>query len=163
LTDTPELARFLIGRLSTTGWAGVDTSIVPRRARFRRSPMGQQVDVAISAPNLELRIVWKEFGPQRWTEGVSKSYPLERAWAFFVEAQQVTVTLGGQVIDDFTLQPKQPQLRKVTLTAAQLGTGDVAELVISVDKTYVPATLVSGSKDPRELGVRVFHAYIDPR
>jgi hypothetical protein len=83
--------------------------------------------------------------------------------SIFNEAQQVTVTLGGQVIDDFTLQPKQPQLRKVTLTAAQLGTGDVAELVISVDKTYVPATLVSGSKDPRELGVRVFHAYIDPR
>ena len=41
--------------------------------------------------------------------------------------------------------------------------GDVAELVISVDKTYVPAVLVAGNKDPRELGVRVFHAYIDPR
>jgi hypothetical protein len=81
----------------------------------------------------------------------------------FNEAQQVTVTLGGQVIDEFTLQPKQPQLRKVPLKAAQLGTGDVAELVISVDKTYVPATLVPGSKDPRDLGVRVFHAYIDPR
>ena len=81
----------------------------------------------------------------------------------FNETQQVTVTLGGQVIDEFTLQPRQPQLRKVTLKAAQLGTGDVAELVISVDKTYVPATLLPGSKDPRELGVRVFHAYIDPR
>ncbi len=81
----------------------------------------------------------------------------------FNEAQQVTVTLSGQVVDEFTLQPKQPQLRKVPLKAAQLGTGDVAELVISVDKTYVPATLVPGSKDPRELGVRVFHAYIDPR
>jgi hypothetical protein len=81
----------------------------------------------------------------------------------FNEAQQVTVTLGGQVVDEFTLQPKQPQLRKVALKAAQLGTGEVAELMISVDKTYVPATLVPGSKDPRELGVRVFHAYIDPR
>ena len=88
---------------------------------------------------------------------------LDNPGSVFNEAQQVTVTLGGQVIDEFTLQPKQPQLRKVTLTAAQLGTGDVAELVISVDKTYVPATLVPGSKDPRELGVRVFHAYIDPR
>ena len=34
----------------------------------------------------------------------------------------------------------------------------MAELVISVDKTFVPAVLVAGSKDPRELGVRVFHA-----
>ena len=81
----------------------------------------------------------------------------------FNEAQQVKVTLGGQVVDEFTLLPRQPQLRKVALKAAQLGTGDVAELVISVDKTYVPAALVPGSKDPRELGIRVFHAYVDPR
>jgi hypothetical protein len=79
------------------------------------------------------------------------------------EAQQVKVALGGGVLDEFTLQPKQPQLRKIALKAAQLGAGDVAELVISVDKTYVPAVLVAGNKDPRELGVRVFHAYIDPR
>jgi len=81
----------------------------------------------------------------------------------FSEPQQVKVTLGGEVVDSFTLQPKQPELRKVPLKAAQLGTGDVSELVISVDKTYIPAVLVAGSKDPRELGVRVFHAYVDPR
>ncbi len=81
----------------------------------------------------------------------------------FNEPQHVQVTLGGQVVDDFTLQPKQPELRKVALNAAQLGSGDVAELVISVDKTYVPAVLNASNKDPRELGVRVFHAFIDPR
>jgi hypothetical protein len=79
------------------------------------------------------------------------------------EPQEVTITLGGEVLDQFTLQPKQPELRKIALKAAQLGAGDVAELVISVDKTYVPAALVAGNKDPRELGVRVFHAYVDPR
>ena len=81
----------------------------------------------------------------------------------FTEVQQVKVTLGGEVVDEFRLQPKQPELRKIPLKAAQLGAGDVAELVISVDKTYVPAVLAAGSKDPRELGVRVFHAYVDPR
>jgi hypothetical protein len=81
----------------------------------------------------------------------------------FTEPQQVKVTLGGQTVDEFTLQPKVPELRKIPLKAAQLGTGDVAELVISVDKSYIPAVLVTGSRDPRELGVRVFHAYIDPR
>jgi hypothetical protein len=81
----------------------------------------------------------------------------------FNEAQQVKVTLGGEAVDEFTLLPRQPQLRKVALKAAQLGTGDMAELVISVDKTYVPAVLVPGSNDPRELGIRVFHAYVDPR
>jgi hypothetical protein len=81
----------------------------------------------------------------------------------FNEAQQVTVTLGGAVVDQFTLQPKQPELRKIPLKIAQLGSGDLVELVISVDKTYVPAVLIAGNKDPRELGVRVFHAYVDPR
>lgn len=81
----------------------------------------------------------------------------------FNEAQQVTVALGAEVVDAFTLQPKQPELRKIPLKTAQLGAGDVAELVISVDHTYVPAVIAAGSKDPRELGVRVFHAYVDPR
>jgi hypothetical protein len=50
------------------------------------------------------------------------------------------------------------------MKAAQLGTADMSEVVISVDKTFVPA-IVSGGKstDPRELGVRVFHAFVDPR
>jgi len=81
----------------------------------------------------------------------------------FSETQQVAVSLGGKVVDQFTLRPKQPQLRKIPLNVAQLGNGDVAELVISVDKTYVPAVINTSSKDPRELGVRVFHAFIDPR
>jgi hypothetical protein len=81
----------------------------------------------------------------------------------FNEAQQVQVSLGGQVVDEFTLKPKQPELRKIPLKAAQLGTTDVSELVITVDKTYVPAVVNSSSKDPRELGVRVFHAFVDPR
>jgi hypothetical protein len=81
----------------------------------------------------------------------------------FNEPQQVTVTMGGTTLDQFTIEPKQPQLRKIPIKAAQLGADDVAELVIAVDKTYIPAVLVAGSKDPRELGVRVFHAYVDPR
>ena len=81
----------------------------------------------------------------------------------FTDEQKVTVTMGGQALDEFTLKPKAPQLRKIALKAAQLGNGDVAELVIAVDKTYVPAKMIPGSKDPRELGVRVFHAYVDPR
>lgn len=81
----------------------------------------------------------------------------------FNEAQQVKVTLGGATLDEFILQPKQPELRKIGLKAAQLGKDDLVEIGISVDKSYVPAVLVPGSKDPRELGVRVFHAYVDPR
>ena len=54
-------------------------------------------------------------------------------------------------------------LRKIPLTAAQLGAGDNVELQIDVDKTFVPALMPgSNSKDPRELGVRVFHAFVQP-
>ena len=36
-------------------------------------------------------------------------------------------------------------------------------LKISVDKSYVPAVITNGAnRDPRELGVRVFHAYVQP-
>jgi hypothetical protein len=79
------------------------------------------------------------------------------------EPQTVTVTLGNQTIDTFTIQPKQELIRKPVITAAQLGTADVVDLKISVDKTYIPAVVTGGAnRDPRELGVRVFHAYVQP-
>ena len=90
-------------------------------------------------------------------------FDVDNPGSVFNESQQVKVSLAGQVVDEFTLKPKEPELRKIPLKAAQLGTDDVAELVISVDKTYVPAVVTSSSKDPRELGVRVFHAFVDPR
>ena len=81
----------------------------------------------------------------------------------FQEPQQVTVTLGDQTIDSFVLEPKKEVIRKPTITAAQLGTADVVDLKISVDKSYVPAVITNGAnRDPRELGVRVFHAYVQP-
>jgi hypothetical protein len=81
----------------------------------------------------------------------------------FPEPQQVTVTLGDQTIDSFAIAPKQELIRKPMITAAQLGTADVVDLKISVDKSYIPAVVTSGkNRDPRELGVRVFHAYVAP-
>jgi len=90
-------------------------------------------------------------------------FELDNPGSAFNEPQTVKVSLGNQVVDEFTLQPKQPELRKIPLKSTQLGADDVSELTISVDKTYVPAVVTSGSKDPRELGVRVFHAFVDPR
>jgi hypothetical protein len=81
----------------------------------------------------------------------------------FPEPQHVTVTLADQTIDSFVIEPKKELIRKPIITAAQLGTADVIDLKISVDKSYVPAVVTNGaSRDPRELGVRVFHAYVQP-
>jgi len=78
--------------------------------------------------------------------------------------QKVQMMLGGQPLEEFTVTPTERQLRKVKLPGAQMGGEDMAELRIVVDKTFIPAQISNGvSKDPRELGVRVFHAFVDPR
>ena len=80
----------------------------------------------------------------------------------FREPQGVEILLNGQPVDRFTLSPRQEHIQRTALTAAQLGTADMAELRIQVDKTYVPALLpASNSRDPRELGIRVFHAFVE--
>jgi hypothetical protein len=80
------------------------------------------------------------------------------------EPQQVRVVLGGQPVDAFTIRPGQPAtLRKVALKADRLGDADMVELQIEGDKTFVPAQIPGASnKDARELGVRVFHAVVQP-
>ena len=81
----------------------------------------------------------------------------------FDEPQQVKVTMGPDTLDEFQVTPKNELLRKIPISATHLGTADLAELRITVDKTFVPAVLTNGvSKDPRELGIRVFHAFIQP-
>ena len=89
---------------------------------------------------------------------------LDNPGGIFKETQQVQVSIGGSVADQFPVEPAHPVMHKVAIKAAQLGSADMAEIVISVDKTFVPA-LISGGKstDPRELGIRVFHAFVDPR
>ena len=90
-------------------------------------------------------------------------FDLDNPGGVFNEQQQVQVRLGDDVVDTFTLTPGHEVLRKVTLAEAKLGSADMVELQISVDKTFVPALVdAASSKDPRELGVRVFHAFVEP-
>ena len=82
----------------------------------------------------------------------------------FHDPQKVTVAIGNRVVDEFTLTAPQRLLRTVALPAAAMGAADMAEMTIAVDRTFVPAIISPGtSKDSRELGVRVFHAFIDAR
>jgi len=79
------------------------------------------------------------------------------------EPRHVQLTLNGQAFTEFTLEPGAQELKRLPIKADQLGPGDNAELRILVDKSYVPALVSPSFKDPRELGIRVFHAFIDPR
>jgi hypothetical protein len=76
----------------------------------------------------------------------------------FTPPQQVTVRLGGQTIGTFPADSKNLKLVTFPISAAQFGTGDMSELVIDVDKTFKP-----GGSDTRDLGIRVFHAFVEPK
>lgn len=91
-------------------------------------------------------------------------FDLDSPVARYVGGQQVRVIVGGQTVDEFPLGADQQLLRKIKISPAELGDAEMAELRISVDKAIVPAlTPEAGSKDPRELGIRVFHSFVDPR
>ena len=81
----------------------------------------------------------------------------------FDQPQHVTVSVNGQSVLQFDLPPKQELLQKIPLTAAQLGTAGTGTITIAVDKTFIPADIPAlHSTDPRELGVRVFRAFLLP-
>jgi hypothetical protein len=82
----------------------------------------------------------------------------------FNDTQHIQVKLNGALVHEFDLTPKVQVLRKIPLTEAQLGSGEMDQIEIGVDKTFIPAAVRgSNSKDSRELGIRVFHAFVDAR
>lgn len=76
----------------------------------------------------------------------------------FPAPQQVTMRLGEHTLGTFAADSREKKLLTFPITAAQLGQGDMSEIVIDLDKTFTPA-----GGDTRELGIRVFHAFVDPR
>jgi len=76
----------------------------------------------------------------------------------FNPPQQVTLKLGDQTIGEFPADSKGAKIMTFPVTAAQLGSNDMVDLAIDVDKTFKP-----GGTDVRELGIRVFHVYVEPK
>lgn len=82
----------------------------------------------------------------------------------FPTPQRVTVAVNGEVVDQFDATARDPELRRAQVSAGQLGSGEMAELRITVDNTFVPALLPGASTaDSRELGIRVYHVFLEPR
>jgi hypothetical protein len=76
----------------------------------------------------------------------------------FNPPQQVTLTVAGQPLSTFAADAKDPMLRTFTIPAALFGTGDMSEIVLEIDRTFSGAT-----GDSRELGIRVYHAFLEPK
>jgi hypothetical protein len=81
----------------------------------------------------------------------------------FSTPQQVSLYSGNQLVTSFAQANAAPVLRRIAISAAQLGTADMAELRIDVDKTFVPAKVSGSGSDNRELGIRVYHTFVDPK
>jgi hypothetical protein len=78
-------------------------------------------------------------------------------------ASEVDVRLGDQSLAVFPVGPGEPPVHKIPLSAAQLGSGDMVEVTLVANRTFVPALEPAAkNSDTRELGVRVFHAFVQP-
>ena len=72
--------------------------------------------------------------------------------------------IGGRTVKTFAANSPASVLQRIPLTAAELGGDDMVELRLDVDRAFVPAKLPNPvSQDSRELGIRVFHLFVDPR
>ena len=78
-------------------------------------------------------------------------------------AQQVTLSSNEQAIAAWTADTTERTLKRIPITAAQFGTGDVVTLTLAVDRTFVPGRAGGGAGDTRELGIRVYHAFVELR
>ena len=76
----------------------------------------------------------------------------------FTPSQQVTIRVGDTVLTSFPANVKEKTLVIYPVSAAQFGQGEMVEMAIEVDKSFKP-----GGSDPRELGIRVYHAFIEPK
>ena len=75
--------------------------------------------------------------------------------------QAVTVSVGDQLLQLLIADASGRHRRRIPLPAASLGNEDRAEIQITVDRTFVPANLITGSRDVRELGIQVYHAAVE--
>jgi hypothetical protein len=82
--------------------------------------------------------------------------------AFGDTPQTVTIRAGGETVETFPATEVTPRLRRVAIPATALGPEEMAEITISVDRTFQPAA-AGGGVDSRELGIRVYHVFVEPR
>jgi hypothetical protein len=84
-------------------------------------------------------------------DGVPERFPQD--------PQKLTLSVGDHPVDTITIQSNQPVSKKYNVSQSVIGTGKMLEVKLEVDKTFVPAE-DKGSKDTRELGVRVYQLYL---
>jgi len=75
--------------------------------------------------------------------------------------QQIAVSLDGKPLATFAADSDTPTVQRIPISVASLGPAEMVELKVETDQTFVPASLPQGSRDSRELGIRVYHAFLE--
>ncbi len=77
--------------------------------------------------------------------------------------RQVSVSIGDKVISTFAADQPDRSLQRIPIAVAQFGAGEMVAVRLEVDRVFVPAKVIQGSADVRELGIRVYHAFVQLR
>jgi hypothetical protein len=86
---------------------------------------------------------------------------LDQPVSALASPQQVEIKVGGTVLDSFTLESQQPVVRRIAVAQETMGTADTVDVEVAPRESFVPATIPAlQNSDRRELGVRVFNAYL---
>jgi hypothetical protein len=76
----------------------------------------------------------------------------------FTPPQQIAIRVNDATLTTITADSRDRKLLILPITAAQLGTADMVEMALELDRTFTP-----GGADTRELGIRVYHTFIEPK
>jgi hypothetical protein len=81
----------------------------------------------------------------------------------FSVPQHVRLLIGDAEVDGFDVTSPNPTIRQTRISAPTFGEAEKVELRIDAGDSFVPSQLSNGkSGDNRELGIRVYHAYLRP-
>lgn len=80
----------------------------------------------------------------------------------FDPAQRLSIVIGDRTLEEREVNTTEVFYLASEIAAADLGTEDIVNLELRVDRTFAPADIDSGTPDTRELGVRVFYTYFEP-
>lgn len=85
----------------------------------------------------------------------------------FDPPQQVSIKIAGNPVHTFAMTDVNPVVRRIPITAAQLGAQEMVEMTIEVDRAFVPSQIPAGQPghgpDMRELGIRIYHLFVAPQ
>ena len=82
----------------------------------------------------------------------------------FDPPQQLVIRLGDVVVHESRVNSVDRQFHELLLGADQMGEDESVTLSLEVDRTFVPSAVPGATPgDDRNLGVRVFYAFLEPR